>query len=145
MNHGSWGPSHPQSGTLDELGEGDGFGYNMNIPLPNGSGDRGYEYAMMKLVVPVVQKFEPNVIVLVAGQDSSAFDTNGRQCLTMDGYREVARIGRRLADTYCEERLLIVQEGGYHITYAAYCLHATLEGALNLPNPLLSDPVAYYP
>jgi len=42
-------------------------------------------------------------------------------------------------------RLLIVQEGGYHVTYSAYCLHATLEGVLNQPLPLLSDPIAYYP
>lgn len=144
MNHGSWGPSHPQSGTHDELGEGDGFGYNMNIPLPNGSGDRAYMYAMQELVVPAVQKFGPDMIVLVVGQDSSAFDPNGRQCLTMDGYRQVAHIVRGLADTHCKGKLLVVQEGGYHITYAAYCLHATLEGALHLPSPLLSDPIAYY-
>lgn len=145
MNHGSWGPSHPQSGTLDELGEGVGFGYNINIPLPNGSGDRGYEYAMKELVIPAVQKFEPDMIVLVVGQDSSAFDPNGRQCLTMDGYREIGRIIRNLANTHCNGQLLIIQEGGYHITYAAYCLHATLEGAMYLQNPLLSDPIAYYP
>ncbi|KAK6235264.1 Histone deacetylase domain - like 10 [Theobroma cacao] len=72
MNHGSWGPSHPQTGTVDELGEGEGFGYNLNIPLPNGTGDKGYEYAMRELVAPAVQKFEPDVIVLVIGQDSSA-------------------------------------------------------------------------
>ncbi|KDO58245.1 hypothetical protein CISIN_1g048339mg [Citrus sinensis] len=145
MNHGSWGPSHPQNGTVDELGEGEGFGYNLNIPLPNGTGDRGYVHAMTELVVPAIQKFEPNMIVLVVGQDSSAFDPNGRQCLTMDGYREMGRIVRSLADRYSGGRLLIVQEGGYHVTYSAYCLHATLEGVLNLPLALLSDPIAYYP
>lgn len=145
MNHGSWGPSHPQNGTVDELGEGEGFGYNLNIPLPNGTGDRGYVHAMTELVVPAIQKFEPNMIVLVVGQDSSAFDPNGRQCLTMDGYREMGRIVRSLADKYSGGRLLIVQEGGYHVTYSAYCLHATLEGVLNLPLALLSDPIAYYP
>ena len=72
MNHGSWGPSHPQSGAHNELGEGDGFGYNLNIPLPNGSGNRSYEYAMQELVVPAVHKFGANMIVLVVGQDSSA-------------------------------------------------------------------------
>lgn len=145
MNHGSWGPSHPQGGTHDDLGEGDGFGYNMNVPLPNGSGDRSYEYAMNELVVPAVKKFEPDMIVFIVGQDSSAFDSNGRMCLTMEGYREMGRIVRGLADTHCEGKVLIVQEGGYHITYAAYCLHATLEGILNLPSPLLSDPMGYYP
>lgn len=72
MNHGSWGPSHPQNGTIDEVGEGDGFGYNLNVPLPNGTGDEGYVYAVNRLVVPALRKFEPEVIVLVAGQDSSA-------------------------------------------------------------------------
>ncbi|KAL8139913.1 hypothetical protein V2J09_005934 [Rumex salicifolius] len=145
MNHGSWGGSHPQSGTIDELGEGEGLGYNLNVPLPNGSGDRGYMYAMDELVVPAVNKFGPDMIVFVVGQDSSAFDPNGRQCLTMDGYRKIARAVRVLADAHCGGRLFIVQEGGYHLTYSAYCLHATLEGALNLENPLLHDPISYYP
>ncbi|XP_059659647.1 histone deacetylase 8 [Cornus florida] len=145
MNHGSWGPSHPQRGTIVELGAGDGLGYNLNIPLPNGTGDRGYEYAMTELVVPAVEKFEPAMIVLVVGQDSSAFDPNGRQCLTMEGYREIGLIIRSLADKHSDGRLLVVQEGGYHVTYSAYCLHATLEGVLNLPLPPLSDPIAYYP
>ncbi|GAV60817.1 Hist_deacetyl domain-containing protein [Cephalotus follicularis] len=145
MNHGSWGPSHPQNGSVDELGEGEGFGYNLNIPLPNGTGDKGYQYAMKELVAPAIQKFEPDMIVLVIGQDSSAFDPNGRQCLTMDGYRDIGQKVRVLADRHSGGRLLIVQEGGYHVTYSAYCLHATLEGVLNLPLPLLSDPIAYYP
>ncbi|XP_031252880.1 histone deacetylase 8-like isoform X1 [Pistacia vera] len=145
MNHGSWGPSHPQNGSIDELGEGEGFGYNLNIPLPNGTGNKGYVYAMTKLITPAIQKFVPDMIVLVAGQDSSAFDPNGRQCLTMDGYREIGRIIHNLADRHSSGRLLIVQEGGYQVTYSAYCLHATLEGVLDLPLPLLPDPVACYP
>ncbi|XP_028776307.1 histone deacetylase 8-like [Neltuma alba] len=145
MNHGSWGPSHPQNGSVDEIGEGEGCGYNLNIPLPNGTGDKGYVYAFNQLVVPSVQKFDPDIIVLVIGQDSSAFDPNGRQCLTTEGYRELGQIVQALATEHCDGRLLIVQEGGYHVTYSAYCLHATLEGVLNLPSPLLQDPVAYYP
>ncbi|KAG8371128.1 hypothetical protein BUALT_Bualt13G0054600 [Buddleja alternifolia] len=145
MNHGSWGTSHPQNGTVDELGEDKGFGYNLNIPLPNGSGDRGYEYAMDELVVPAVEMFGPDMMVLVVGQDSSAFDPNGRQCLTMEGYRKIGHIVRKMANKHSNGQLLIVQEGGYHVTYSAYCLHATLEGVLTLPAPLLSDPIAYYP
>ena len=72
MRHGSWGPSHPQSGSVDEIGEGKGLGYNLNIPLPNGSGDAGYEYAMNELVVPAIDKFQPQLLVFVVGQDSSA-------------------------------------------------------------------------
>lgn len=63
----------------------------------------------------------------------------------MEGYREIGRIVHSLAARQSSGRILIVQEGGYHVTYSAYCLHATLEGVLNLPLPLLSDPLAYYP
>lgn len=73
------------------------------------------------------------------------FDPNGRQCLTMEGYREIGRIVHVLAKSESDGRLLIVQEGGYHVTYSAYCLHATLEGVLNLPISLLSDPLGVYP
>ncbi|KAG6539282.1 histone deacetylase 8-like isoform X1 [Zingiber officinale] len=145
MNHASWGPSHPQDGSIHELGEGSGFGYNLNIPLPNGTGDEGYGYAVTELVVPAIQKFEPNLIVLVVGQDSSAFDPNGRQCLTMAGYRKIGEVVRMLSERHSRGRILIVQEGGYHVTYSAYCLHATLEGVLGVQTPLLSDPIAYYP
>uniref|UniRef100_A0A0D3G866 Histone deacetylase n=1 Tax=Oryza barthii TaxID=65489 RepID=A0A0D3G866_9ORYZ len=145
MKHGSWGPSHPQSGSVDEIGEGRGLGYNLNIPLPNGSGDAGYEYAMNELVVPAIEKFHPELLVFVVGQDSSTFDPNGRQCLTMDGYRKIGQIMRGMADQHSNGQILIVQEGGYHISYSAYCLHATLEGVLNLQAPLLDDPIAYYP
>lgn len=63
----------------------------------------------------------------------------------MEGYRAIGKIVSTLANRHSGGRLLIVQEGGYHVTYSAYCLHATLEGVLHLPLPLLSDPIAYYP
>ena len=52
---------------------------------------------------------------------------------------------REMADKHCGGKMLVVQEGGYHPTYSAYCLHATLEGVLKLPRPILADPIAYYP
>nr|GME04161.1 histone deacetylase 8 [Ipomoea batatas]GME11226.1 histone deacetylase 8 [Ipomoea batatas] len=64
----------------------------------------------------------------------------------MEGYRELGRAVRAIADEYSNGKLLIVQEGGYHITYSAYCLHAALEGVLNVSaEPLLPDPIAHYP
>jgi hypothetical protein len=39
---------------------------------------------------------------------------------------------------------VLVQEGGYARTYAAYCLHATLEGVLGA-GTLLDDPLAFMP
>lgn len=145
MLHGSWGESHPQSGEVREVGVGEGAGYNLNVPLPFGSGNRGYEAAMRELVVPAISRFRPEMLVMTLGQDSSAFDPNGRQCLTMDGYRRLGQIMREQAELHSSGRLLLVQEGGYHVTYAAYCLHATLEGVLKLELPQLPDPLDCFP
>lgn len=40
--------------------------------------------------------------------------------------------------------LHIIQGGGYHVTYSAYCLHATLDSVLDLLQLLLCDPIAHY-
>ncbi|KAL2631944.1 hypothetical protein R1flu_016630 [Riccia fluitans] len=139
MPHGSWGDSHPQSGLPDEVGRGAGIGYNLNIPLPNGTGDYGYEYAMKELVLPALAHFKPEILVVTFGQDSSVLDPNGRQCITAEGYRTLGRILVEQADKYADGRILLVQEGGYHLTYTAYCAHFMVEGILKLPENLLLD------
>lgn len=63
----------------------------------------------------------------------------------MDGYRKIGQTILELANKYSSGSLLIVQEGGYHVTYSAYCLHATLEGILNLSPSLIPDPNGGYP
>jgi acetoin utilization deacetylase AcuC-like enzyme len=145
MDHDSWGPTHPQSGGVEELGRGPGLGYNLNIPLPMGSGNSGYDYAMTELVFPAIAAFAPDLLVIALGQDASQFDPNGRQLLNMAGFRQLGRRARALAEGYGHGRLLLVQEGGYAVGYAAYCLHATLEGVLGLAEPLLADPLGLYP
>jgi len=144
MDHGAWGPSHPETGKADEVGEGAGVGFTLNVPLPLGTGDGGYERAMAKLVVPAVETFAPEVLIVACGQDASQFDPNGRQAVSMAGFRRLGAIARALAERHTRGSLLLVQEGGYAPAYAAFCLHATLEGVLGLA-PLLDDPLAYLP
>jgi acetoin utilization deacetylase AcuC-like enzyme len=144
MRHGSWGPSHPETGAPDELGEGAGSGYNINLELRPGSGDGAYLAAFEQVVLPALRQFQPGLIVAGCGQDASAFDPNGRQNVTMGGFRAIGATMGRAADELCDGRLVLVQEGGYARTYAAYCLHATLEGVLGT-GPLLDDPLAYMP
>jgi acetoin utilization deacetylase AcuC-like enzyme len=144
MRHGSWGPHHPQTGAPDELGEGDGTGRNINIELPVGTGDEGYRRAWSRVVEPLLGAFDPGLLVIACGQDASQYDPNGRMCVSMKGFRDLAAAARRLAEKHCDGRLVLVQEGGYGRTYSAFCMHATLEGVLGT-GPLLDDPLAYLP
>jgi acetoin utilization deacetylase AcuC-like enzyme len=144
MQHGRWGPSHPQSGAADELGAGEGEGFNVNLELGIGAGDATYAAAFEEIAVPIVRQFRPDLLIGASGQDASGFDPNGRQNLSMAGFRRIGATVAALAEELCGGRLVLVQEGGYGRTYSAYCLHATLEGVLGT-EPLLPDPLAYVP
>jgi acetoin utilization deacetylase AcuC-like enzyme len=143
MNHGPWGPAHPQTGYVDETGNGAGAGRNVNIPLPLGAGDAGYTGAFDRIVAPLAREYRPDLIIASSGQDASAFDPNGRHNLTMTGFRGLGERVAALAAELCDGRAVLVQEGGYNPSYAPYCLLATLEGLLGAP--ATADPLAYVP
>jgi acetoin utilization deacetylase AcuC-like enzyme len=143
MRHGSWGPAHPETGSASETGEGSGTGHNVNVELRLGSGDGAYAEAFGRVVRPLLARFRPDAVVCASGQDASAFDANGRMSLTMDGFHAIGTSIREICELD-RPPLLLVQEGGYARTYAAYCLHATLEGVLGAGR-LLADPLAYLP
>ncbi|MCP4983740.1 MAG: hypothetical protein GY935_24950 [Gammaproteobacteria bacterium] len=142
MNHGAWGATHPQSGDIDEAGKGAGLGKNINLPMPYGSGDTAYLRVFDEIIVPMVREHRPEVLFIANGQDANQFDPNGRQLLSMDGFYKLGKRARVLADECCDGKLVLVQEGGYAISYAAYCLHASLEGAI-YREPSLPDPLVY--
>jgi acetoin utilization deacetylase AcuC-like enzyme len=144
MRHGSWGASHPETGSAAEVGVGAGAGRNVNVELGLGSGARAYLTAFERVVAPIVRAYEPDLTVGACGQDASGFDPNGRQNLLMSGFHRLGRAVGELAAEVCDGRLVLVQEGGYARTYASYCLHATLEGVLGTER-LLADPIGYLP
>lgn len=144
MDHGAWGDTHVQSGAVGEVGAGAGRGANMNLPLPCGAGDELYCAVFDEIVAPAVELHKPQLLVVAAGQDANQFDPNGRMCLSMSGFHGLGARIRALADRTCGGKVVLVQEGGYAMSYASYCLHATLEGVLGRSSSL-SDPIAYMP
>ena len=110
--------------------------------MPYGSGDIAYLRVFDEIVAPAVRAHQPEILFVANGQDANQFDPNGRQLLSMKGFHELGRRARALADECCNGRLVLVQEGGYALSYAAYCLHASLEGVLQRTAGL-ADPLAY--
>ena len=68
----------PDSGHVHERGEGDGQGFNINIPLPPGSGVGAYEAAFDQIVIPALDAFQPELIIVPSGFDAGAYDPLGR-------------------------------------------------------------------
>jgi acetoin utilization deacetylase AcuC-like enzyme len=142
-DHWSWDPeAHPQTGDLAEDGRGDGTGYTLNAPLPPGTGDQGYAELFERVVEPAVTAFDPDLLLVSAGQDGGTVDPLGRNVLTKDGFRRLGRRVRGLAGDAAEGRLGLVQEGGYQISHLAYATLGVAEGVLGTDTGV-EDPMAW--
>ena len=115
-------------GLLKDTGDQLGTGYTINVPLPAGSGNRAYQEVIENIIVPAFQEFQPELIMISAGQDASVMDQLGRMSLTTSAYRTMTQALRDLADEVCDGRLVVAQEGGYSELYAPYCSAAIGEG-----------------
>ena len=80
-DHGSWGPSHPQTGSPTEIGTGEGTGYNVNVALPLGTGDHGYRDGVRAGRRADRAPLSSRTCCSIAnGQDASQFDPNVARC-----------------------------------------------------------------
>jgi len=129
-------------GDKECIGSGIGKGYTINIPLHAGSGDAVYRYAFEQIVIPSVEKFEPELILISAGQDGSMFDPLARLMLSADGYRYMSKQMKKLAEKYANGRIVCLHEGGYSESYVPFCSHAIIEELCGI-HTNVSDPFVY--
>ena len=99
--------------------------------------------ALERVVVPALERFRPELIVVACGFDAGALDPLGRMQLSAarvrrnDGARSSMR-PRRL----CDGRLVASHEGGYSAGHVPFCGLATIE-ALSGESAGIVDPFAY--
>jgi acetoin utilization deacetylase AcuC-like enzyme len=117
----------PGSGTIEENGEGAGAGYNLNVPLPPGCGTGAYAHAFETVVVPALDAFGPDLIIVASGLDASAMDPLGRMMMTPRGYGELTQVMLDAADRLCGGRLVVEHEGGYSEELVPFCALAIVE------------------
>lgn len=129
-------------GKKADIGKGRGKGFTINIPLYAASGDAVYQYAFEQIVAPATEKFEPELILVSAGQDASIFDPLARMMLSAEGYKSMAKATKDLADTYANGRLVCLHEGGYCPTYVPFCTHAIIEALSGITTDV-TDPFIY--
>ncbi|MCC2627034.1 MAG: hdac6 protein, partial [Thermomicrobiales bacterium] len=102
-------------------------------PLPAGTGNLGYVEAFQTIVVPSARQFDPDLVIVSAGQDASVFDPLARMSLTLAGYRAMTEAMMAVAAESCGGRLVITQEGGYAAHYAPYCSATIAQTLVGLP------------
>jgi acetoin utilization deacetylase AcuC-like enzyme len=107
---------YPGTGWEDETGAGAGAGLIRNVPLPPGCGDAEYESLFTEEVGPLLRSFEPELVLVSAGQDVHVREPYGAMRVTSAGLGRLAAEVCAAAAAVCAGRVVAVLEGGYDLT-----------------------------
>lgn len=108
-------PWYPGTGGVAETGEGAGAGKTINAPLPAGTGSAKMFEAFRERLLPAVEQFHPDLVMLSTGFDSRAGDPLGQFLLQDHDFRVLTEMMTELAGRHCGGRLVSVLEGGYNL------------------------------
>jgi acetoin utilization deacetylase AcuC-like enzyme len=131
-------------GWCDRRGKGLGQGYNLNIPLPKESGDWQAITCFEQFILPQIQKFQPELILVSAGFDAHKLERNsslGVKSLltwTQNTYSYLTYRLIQLAKEYSQNRIIFTLEGGYNLISLEQGVKSVIDTVLT--NQILSYP-----
>lgn len=101
--HESGKTLYPGTGFEDETGRGKGAGYSVNIPLPVGTYDAAYKRVFREAALPLIRKFNPDVLLMELGMDALSGDPLAHLHLTnntfVDIVKEILKLNRPILAT----------------------------------------------
>ncbi|CAD6451949.1 7497f604-a3dc-42be-a176-7ed16bdd1e0e-CDS [Sclerotinia trifoliorum] len=139
--NGNFYPGQPDDpdlpdGGIDKVGTGAGIGKNVNIGWPSqGMGDGEYMAAFQKIVMPIAQEFDPDLVIISAGFDAAAGDELGGCFVTPGCYSHMTHMLMSLAGG----KVAVCLEGGYNlkaISRSALAVAKTLMGEPPIRQPI---------
>eukprot|EP00466_Bigelowiella_natans_P015850 jgi/Bigna1/46431/estExt_Genewise1.C_40227 len=131
----------PCTGRASEVGKGRGKGYNINIPLEQaGLGNQHYAAVFKHIVIPVAQRFSPDLILISAGFDCVVGDPVGGMNVTPEGLKALTEM-LMAPEIQKDGRIVMVLEGGYNTKMVAKAATRCLEALMGHHGPQL-DPIS---
>lgn len=115
-------PCYPGTGKATEVGK-----YNnvLNLPMPPGSTIADYQPLFEQKIMPFLQTFQPDLLIVSAGYDANSEDPLAGISLNPEDFG--------IFTQYCLQltrRIVFGLEGGYHLTALAQSVVATIESCL---------------
>jgi acetoin utilization deacetylase AcuC-like enzyme len=115
-------PFYPGTGEATEKG---GFSNVLNIPLLAGSTIKDYQESFDQQVMPFLNNFQPDLVIVSAGYDANQADPLAGICLQSQDYGILTKYLLTL-----DKPLLFGLEGGYDLAALAASVVATLEALI---------------
>lgn len=113
-------PLFPGSGAINEEGVGNIF----NAPLSEGADGSDFKEAFKSRILPAVDNFAPDLLLISAGFDAHYRDPLAGLNLTANDFDWVTGALMELAGKHCENRLVSLLEGGYDLEGLAESVEA---------------------
>jgi acetoin utilization deacetylase AcuC-like enzyme len=104
-------PLYPGTGSVQETGAGNIF----NAPLRAGDGSEQFREAMSSLILPALDAFGPDLVVISAGFDAHHRDPLGSLQLSEEDFAWITLQLMEAAEIHCSGRIVSVLEGGYDL------------------------------
>ncbi len=108
-------PWFPGTGAHNERGEGDGSGTTLNCPLPAGSGGADVIGAFERELIPAMDDFKPELVILSAGFDAREGDPLGLFRLADADFATLTDLAADIARRHAQGRIVSLLEGGYNL------------------------------
>jgi acetoin utilization deacetylase AcuC-like enzyme len=115
-------PFYPGTGHWSETGIGRGRGATLNCPMPAGAGDREYELAFCEKILPKIDEFKPQAIIISSGFDAHRDDPLADIQLGTEFYGWMTERLLEKADQHAGGRIISVLEGGYNLHALPRCV-----------------------
>lgn len=134
---GNFYPGRPENpgvpdGGPENCGVGAGLGRNVNIGWSKqGMGDGEYIAAFQRIVMPIAQEFDPDLVIISAGFDAATGDELGGCFVSPECYSHMTHMLMSLAGG----KVAVCLEGGYN-------LGAISRSALAVAKTLMGEPPA---
>jgi len=115
-------PFYPGTGASSENGVGAGAGATLNCPMPAGADDGLYEAAWREQILPKIESFKPEMIVVSAGFDAHRADPLAQVNLSTEFFAWMTERLLEQANRHAGGRLVSILEGGYNVDELARCV-----------------------
>ncbi|MFQ8430882.1 histone deacetylase family protein [Amaricoccus sp. W119] len=109
-------PLFPGTGSSEERGA---HGQILNMPLPAGASGQVFRAGMLAKILPALEAFDPDLILISAGFDAHARDPLANLNLTEADFAWITERLCDVADRCCDGRIVSTLEGGYDLAALA--------------------------
>lgn len=136
-------PYYPGTGRLNETGQGKAKGTKVNFPLMVGVGDEGFKKIYDQALIPLLHRFQPQLILVSAGYDAHWDDPLANLGLTLNGLAWISKTLVEVAQELCDGKIVFTLEGGYNLNVLSHGVANSFKALLGRNN--FQDPLGQSP